>query len=125
VPVVIQTLAQQQAARLEHDLNEIDKTAKYSPFKTGAQVLAHDKDPLDVAGIFTTMAANETVTVKEEPAKVAREELEKTAERLLDLMPKGTQLIVSDQMRDHPSWKVKDVFYYGIEALANQKAGRK
>jgi len=53
--------------------------------------------------------------------QAARVELETAAERLLELMPKSTQLAVTDQLRDHPSWKVKDVFYYGVEALAEKR----
>lgn len=60
----------------------------------------------------------------EEIKKAEREELEAAAERLLALMPKSTQLIVTDQLREHTSWKVKDVFYYGCEALA-EKRGKK
>jgi len=105
-PVVIQTLAQQQAG-------------KESPFKTGAEVLAHDRDPLGI-----DVPAPATVP-NIDTSKVVAATMNELAEDLLDLMPKGTQLIVSDQMRDHPSWKVKDVFYYGIEALAEKKAGRK
>ncbi len=53
--------------------------------------------------------------------QAARLELEAAAERLLDLMPRSTQLAVTDQLREHPSWKVKDCFYYGIEALAEKR----
>jgi len=53
--------------------------------------------------------------------QAARVELEERAERLLEVMPKSTQLAVTDQLREHSSWKVKDCFYYGIEALAEKR----
>lgn len=56
----------------------------------------------------------------EEVRKAEREELENRAEALLELMPKSTQLTVTDLLREHPSWKVKDAFYYGIECLGNK-----
>jgi len=57
-------------------------------------------------------------TLREEPNRKA--DLDRCADALMDLMPKGTQLTITDQMRLHPSWKVKDVWYYGIEALAGR-----
>ncbi len=60
----------------------------------------------------------------EEVRKAEREELEARAEALLELMPKSTQLAVTELLREHPSWKVKDAFYYGIECLWN-RLGRK
>lgn len=60
----------------------------------------------------------------EEIKKAEREQLEETAESLLELLPKSTQLIVTDLLREHPSWKVKDAFYFGIQCLA-QKVVRK
>lgn len=60
----------------------------------------------------------------EEVKKAERERLEETAESLLEQMPRSTQLIVTDLLREHPSWKVKDCFYYGIEALAQKVVRR-
>lgn len=60
----------------------------------------------------------------EEVRKAERERLEATAESLLIQMPRSTQLIVTDLLREHPGWKVKDAFYYGIEALAQKVVRR-
>ena len=91
----------------------INDTYRERPFKTGAEVQAHDKDPLGIDKPITTVT-----TITTDP-KAMREEMERRAVALLELMPKGTQLAVSDYLRQHPSKKVKDAFYDGIEALAN------
>ncbi|MCK9591437.1 MAG: hypothetical protein M0Q91_05440 [Methanoregula sp.] len=49
-----------------------------------------------------------------------REELEKAAERLLDLMPQSIKLIATDQLRDNRIWKVKDFWYFAAQALAEK-----
>jgi hypothetical protein len=62
--------------------------------------------------------------VSQDPVKAKAVEMNRLAEALLELMPKSIQLIATDVMREHPSYKVKDVFYYGIEALGYQKTKR-
>lgn len=59
--------------------------------------------------------------VKPDTGKLEREQLEACAEELLERMPQSIQLIATDQMRDHPSWKVKDFWYFSAIALSEGK----
>jgi hypothetical protein len=94
----------------------INDTMRESPFKTAAQVLAHDKDPLGID------APAETKPASVDPVKAAREEMERRAVAFVDLLSSRHQLLVQDIIRDHGGlWKVKDVLAIGIDALADQK----
>jgi hypothetical protein len=53
--------------------------------------------------------------------KLNRERMEVLAVELLSLFSQSTQTAVADIMREHPSYKVKDVFYFGIQSLVEQK----
>jgi hypothetical protein len=57
----------------------------------------------------------------EDVEKHKRERMEALATELLGMYSPTIQAVVSEIMRDHPSYKVKDVFYFGIQALAEQK----
>ena len=70
---------------------------------------------------FDTSSTSASIPTAKTPEQIKGDEMNLLAEVLLDLMPKSIQLIVTDVMREHPSYKVKDVFYYGIEALGYQK----
>ena len=59
--------------------------------------------------------------ISQDPDKQKRADMEYYAEKLFDLMPSRIQLIIKDIMREHPSHKIKDVFYQGIDALGEQK----
>lgn len=54
--------------------------------------------------------------------KQKRERMEALAVELLSMYPVTTLAMVSEIMREHTSYKVKDVFYYGVQALAEQKS---
>jgi len=57
----------------------------------------------------------------EDPLKILKEN-RVYAEKLLECYSERTQLMVKDLMRDHASWKsAADVFYFGIECLAERK----
>jgi hypothetical protein len=122
VPVVIQTLAQQQAV-------------KESPFQTAAEVLAHDRDPLGVGDMFRAASLKDceatvkdtlTVQTPADAAKVQREEMERRAVAFVEMLSSPDQLLVKDIIRDHGDlWKAKDVLVIGIRTLAEKKPGRK
>jgi len=74
------------------------------------------KEPeVDANGFFVT------TPTPADPAKAKREKMEALAEELLTYYSPTIQTAVTEIMRDHPSYKVKDVFYFGIQALAEKK----
>lgn len=135
------SLAQQQAAKAPGHINNgadvainpviINDTYRQSPFQTGAEVKAHDTDPLGIdknaAGqpildaVVNPVGVKEHLTVTAETDKQKRIRL---AKELLYCYPERVRLTVTDILRDNPSWNVSDVFYFGIEALANSKPQR-
>lgn len=56
-----------------------------------------------------------------DPVKAKTAEMNRLADALLELMPSAIQVMVTDIIREHPSYKVKDVFYFGVQALSEQK----
>jgi hypothetical protein len=101
----------------------INDTHRESPFKTAAQVMAHDKDPLDVAGMFKDMENNETVIkdtlTTQDPAKILREKRIQLAEDLLSCYSERFQMAARDHIRKETTWKngAADFFYFGGEML--------
>ena len=74
------------------------------------------KEPeVDANGFFVT------TPTPADPAKAKREQMETLAEELLGYYSPTIQAMVAEIMREHPSYKVKDVFYFGIQALAEKK----
>ena len=70
---------------------------------------------VDAHGFFVTTPA------PADPAKAKREQMETLAEELLGYYSPTIQAMVAEIMREHPSYKVKDVFYFGVQALAERK----
>ena len=103
----------------------INDTRRESPFKTAAQVLAHDKDPLDVAGMFKDMDKAETVIkdtlTTQDPAKVLREKRIQLADELMMTYSERTQMEIRDIIRVSKNGEknAADVFYFGVQALIN------
>jgi hypothetical protein len=124
------SLAQQQAGKAPAQINNganvtvnpvvINDTYRQSPFKTGAEVKEHQEDPL---GIDAPATIRESPTVAT-PAETDKQKRIRLSEELLDCYSERVRLTVTDILRDHPSWNVSDVFYFGIEALANSKPQR-
>jgi len=133
------SLAQQQAGKAPAQINNganvtvnpvvINDTYRQSPFKTGAEVLAHDKDPLGIdKPIITDTLLKVSPNCDIDPVKAAREEMENRAVAFVELLSQRHQLLVKDIIRDHGDlWKVKDVLALGIDALdeSRRKGGRK
>jgi hypothetical protein len=99
----------------------INDTLRESPFKTAAQVKAHDADPLGID------APAELRPAPVDPVKAAREEMEARAQAFIDVAPRQFQLAVTDMLRNHTSWKVKDILCFGIDAMVEKepKFGRR
>ena len=91
--------------------------------------------PEETPAIVEEKVEPQTVQPDPEPAKIPlpvspvivdsdkakRERMEALAVELLSMYPSSIQTMVADIMREHISYKVKDIFYYGVQALAEQK----
>jgi len=82
------------------------------PFKTALEAQGHSFDPI-------TPSVSPAAPV--DPAKQKRERMEALAVELLSFYSPAIQTMVTDIMREHPSYKVKDVFYFGVQSLAEKK----
>jgi hypothetical protein len=118
----ILSLAQQQAGKKweihnsPEILAKLGKPAFDSPFKTGAEVQAHDKDPL---GIDKNKAGQPVMDAIINPSTLKERRIQ-LADDLLATYSERTQMEVRDLMKKNPSWKTAaDVFYFGVEALVN------
>jgi len=127
------SLVSQQAQRGVHVNNGanvtvnpivINDTYRQSPFKTGAEVMAHDKDPLGIDAPVITGAVIRISPSTGIPIETDKQKRIRLSEELLDCYSERVRLTVTDILRDHPSWNISDVFYFGIEALANSKPQR-
>jgi len=117
------SLAAQQAAKEMHvghssDVTVspviINDTLRQSPFRTGAEVKAHDKGPLGINAPPVPPAAT--------PAPVInpKEEMERRARAFIELISSRLQLEATDLMRNH-HWQAKDVLCFGIDALVENE----
>ena len=108
----------------------INDTYRQSPFKTGAEVKEHQEDPLGVAAMFREASLKDCAAIIREsltvapPAETDKQKRIRLSEELLDCYSERVRLTATDILRVHPSWNVSDVFYFGIEAVANSKPQR-
>lgn len=86
--------AQEMAAATENQ-------PKLSPFKTAAEVLAHDKDPLGIGPDPATVRDNITV----QPSKTDKELFLEHCQMAYDHGNSEFKMAVDELMRYHPSWK--------------------
>jgi hypothetical protein len=104
----------------------VPDTLRQSPFRTAAEALAHDRDPL---GINAQPASGQVSgqTVQIDPKAAAQELKERRirlAEELLDCLSERFQMSVKDYLQYHTQNGEKttfDVFYFGAEKLINQQ----
>jgi hypothetical protein len=119
-PIITDTTGKVSPVR---DIPPNSRELKPSPFKTAAQVMAHDKDPLDIAGMFKDMDKAETVvkdtSTPQDPAKVLKEKRIQLSEDLLSCYSERFQMAARDHIRKETSWKngAADFFYFGGEML--------
>lgn len=100
-------------------------TVQPSPFKTGLEVQAHDRNPLgihmDAAAPKDENRASVAVMPPVDPVKALRERRIRLAKELATCYSERTQRDIQDIIHENPSWKNEeaDAFYFGIEALRN------
>jgi len=81
--------------------------------------------PVPVPAPVLTQAKMVTAPViSGDPEKQKRAERNFHADELLERMPSSTKVMVTEIINEHRDWKVADVFYYGIQALAEAKKKR-
>jgi hypothetical protein len=89
-------------------------------FKTAAEVLAHDRDPLGI-GPAPADPVPAAPAEKIDPAKELKERRNRLAKELATTYSERTQRDIQDLIHENPTWRNEeaDVFYFGIEALRN------
>ena len=99
-------------------------TPEPKPRESGSFAPAKGSIPVTDRPPQPSLAAQLKGEPEKTPEQAKRDEMNRLADALLELMPKPIQLIVTDVMREHPSYKSKDVIYYGIECLGHQRGKR-
>lgn len=76
------------------------------------------------APVLTPAKFTAAPIISQDPDKQRRAEKYYHADELLERMPASTKVMVTEIIQEHRDWKAADVFYYGVQALAESKKKR-
>jgi hypothetical protein len=102
---------------------ESDPKYKPSPFQTAAQLMAHDKDPLEVGKMFQQAAVKDILITQ---PKTEKEMFLDACQSAYEHGKSDFKLAIDELMRYHPSWKdAGTVIYFCVtdpkEAIVKKK----